>query len=214
MDANTNMDNVPTVTIASQTVNCPVTIDDLKAQLRFDTDAEDSLMATYIRVAAEYLERIAGIAILQRSYTQAFRHFSGSMAGLFSFQGISMIHGNEVMLLRYPISSIDSVNYRYVDGTEKVLDSTTYFLTTSKPARMCLRYGKCWPQTDMTPDSVRVNFTAGYTPATLPPELKQCIVFIAAHFFENRTPFLQISNMCEVPLTLRALIDSIRVFYW
>jgi len=214
MDGNSYIDNVPTVTIGSSGGSYPVSISDLRSQLRYDTTSEDSLMTLYIQVASEYLERITGLAIIQRSYTQSFRNFAGNVTGLFNFQGLSLFRGNEVMLLRYPVISISSVNYRYVDGSEQVLPPAVYFLTTSKPPRMCLRYGQCWPLTDMTPDSVRVNFTAGYTSASIPPELKQAILFTAAHFFENRTPFLQISSMSEVPLTLRALIDSLRVFYW
>ena len=213
MDVGSYIDDCPTLTITSQNPACAVTVDQLKAQLRYDADSEDSLMATYIRATTEYIERISGHAVLSRSYTQSFRCFAAGLTGLFNIQGFSILQGSEIELLRYPVATIDSVLYRDPAGNEQMLNPSVYALSQSKPSRLRLKVGQAYPMTDMSADSVRVNFTAGYTQATIPPELQQAIIFLSAHFFENRTPFIQITGLTEVPLTLKALIDSVKVFF-
>ena len=213
MDVGTYIDDRPTLTVTSQNPGCAVTVAQLKAQLRYDASGEDSLMATYIRATSEYIERISGHAILSRTYTQSFRCFAAGLTSLFNIQGFSIVQGSEIELLRYPVATINSVLYRDPSGAEQTLSPSVYALAQSKPSRLRLQVGQCYPMTDMSADSVRVNFTAGYTQATIPPELQQAIIFLSAHFFENRTPFIQISGMTEVPLTLKALIDSVKVFF-
>ncbi|MDO9125489.1 MAG: head-tail connector protein, partial [Parvibaculum sp.] len=77
-----------------------------------------------------------------------------------------------------------------------------------EPPRVAAKRGQAWPMPATRLAGIAVDFTAGYgAAAAVPAPLKQAVLLLAAHWFENREP---LGNGVELPLTVSALVARYR----
>ena len=172
----------------------PVTVDELKAHLRVTTDEEDATLASYITAAREYIERQTG-----RALGEQVRETSAD----------AFPRGNSIPLGFAPVVSIESVKYIDPDGVEQTLTEDSYLEDTrSEPGHLVLAPGKSWPIAAQIPSSVRIGYKCGIQASAT---MKQAVLFLAAHWAEQRVP-VNIGNIVnDIPHSLDALIWSNRV---
>jgi uncharacterized phiE125 gp8 family phage protein len=182
----------------------PVSLDEMRAHLRVDYDDEDALIRGYISAARQRLEKRCGRAFVQQTWELQTCEFEDSFE-----------------IPKPPTVSITSVTYLDRDQVEQTVGSANYALVNGGDwASSLILVGSAWPS-DLAerPDAVRIRFVAGWAPdgvvdpvtdpddyvANVPFDVKQAILFMAAHLYENRqsvalTPVRQ--EIQEVPSTV------------
>ncbi len=97
--------------------------------------------------------------------------------------------GDELLTLEVgPVVSVESIAYRDADSADQALASTAYRVgLVATPARIQMKAGNPWPETDGELEAVAVTFVAGYGEASaVPGPIKEAIIRLVDHNF-NRT---------------------------
>lgn len=173
----------------------PLFIDDVKKQLRIDVsqNEEDDYLQQLIYAARHYAERRTGRALITQSWTLKLPKFC-----------------EEIELPKPPLRSVTSITYKDSDGASQTLSSSVYQVdTASQPGRIKLAYGQIWPSVrENDYDSVAILFSAGYggDPDSVPNEIRQAMLLLVAHWFENREP-VNIGNITSaLPFGVEAVL--------
>ncbi|GGB50966.1 hypothetical protein GCM10011316_23790 [Roseibium aquae] len=174
----------------------PVSLSEMKAQLRLVSDAEDGLVTGLIASARQYVERTTRRALI----TQGWRLYLDNWPP-----------GRVVRLPLAPVRSIGQILVFGEDGTGHVLPGDAYTLDrSSDPARLRVRPG-AGPSTGALM-GVEIDFTAGYGDGAsdVPADLRQAIRLLAAHWFEHREAGTE-TVQGSLPFGLDRLLASARV---
>lgn len=149
----------------------PITLAEAKLQCRVDGTDEDTLLATYINAARDYIENMSGIVCGTATRVQYFDMFA-----------------ERLPLYRAPVNSITSVYYIASDGTDTMLAADQYRLrqrygvATLQPA-----YGVTWPDTECVDGAVKVTISAGYASNSVTPDaIRTAALMLVAHWYDNR----------------------------
>ena len=122
----------------------------------------------------------------------------------------------------YPIEPprpklITVTTLKYVDtaGTQQIWDSSNYTVDIqSIPGRIYPVFGVIWPTPRAQRNAVEVIYTAGYgtTRADTPETVKQAMLLLLAHWFENREEIVLTGKPETLPQAAEALLMIDRVF--
>jgi uncharacterized phiE125 gp8 family phage protein len=196
--------------ITSQPAEEPVTLAEAKAHLRVDDTADDALVNALIVAARQQVEGWTNRALV----TQDWELSSDSFPRFCDNQWIFDERATECDTIRLPLGNLDedTVEITYVDvtGVTRTLAPSLYQIdAASEPARLIPAYASYWPIVRCPQlNAVTVAFTAGYgTAADVPQSIKQAILLLIGHLYENRT------ETAEMPKAVGALLDPYRLFY-
>jgi uncharacterized phiE125 gp8 family phage protein len=108
---------------------------------------------------------------------------------------------------------------RYVDpsGATLTLDPSQYQVVTGAPGFVLPAYGLSWPATRYQPESVTIDFTAGYgdTAGDVPNVAKSAISLLLGHLYENREATVTSSiGLREAPLGVKTLVSLLDWGYY
>lgn len=166
----------------------PIDLATAKNHLRVLYTDEDTLIENLITVAREYTERKAGVSLL----TQTWQLYLDRWPRLDRFESWPwMAPPGTILLPRYPVQSVTSIQWFGTDGSTNTVASTDYVLdAASRIARIVPAATKSWPSTPalVPQNGVIVTFTAGYgaTQTSLPPTLRQAMLLLLGHWYGNR----------------------------
>jgi uncharacterized phiE125 gp8 family phage protein len=151
----------------------PVTVGDVKAQCRVDSDDDDATIADMIAAAVSHLDGYAGIlgrCMVTQTWSQSFDEFPDGY------------------VIRLPFPNVSAVTVTYRDADDASQTFTGYRLATDAGGSiLMLNDGATWPDTTDRPDAVTVQMTAGYGAATaVPPVLRHAVKTLAAAMYEGR----------------------------
>lgn len=150
----------------------PVTLAEAKAHLNETRSSEDELIERLITIATESLQQQHWTQFVDAVFGQSFDQFD-----------------DVLWLARNPVNLVSTVKYHDTDGTLTTLDSSLW-TQESRHGRGLVRpaYNQTWPSgVRAFPDSVNVNFTAGYGAQTQVPEsIKQAILLMVADLYMFR----------------------------
>jgi uncharacterized phiE125 gp8 family phage protein len=173
----------------------PVTLTEAKLHLREDGTDQDSLIEGLITAAREYVESTGRLLMpcVVRQYFDCFPE------------------GDYLRLSPLPIRSIASVGYLDSDGdTQAITDYTADVV--SEPARL-QEPETGWPVTDDVVNAAWVDINAGYTSASaVPRALKQAILLLVGHWYENRESVVVGTTTAELPLAVETLMRRWAVY--
>ena len=174
----------------------PVTVDEAKTHMRVDIDDDDDLIGVLVGAAREYAETVLNRRLLTETKTQYFDAFA-----------------NEMELKKPPLQSVTGISYVDTDGDDQDLDEDTYDVDINvEPRVIRLAYDQSWPDIRNTPNAVTVTYVAGYGDATdVPDSIKQMILMLVAHWYENREASLVGTSITPVPLAVESLMWANRV---
>ena len=177
----------------------PVTLDEAKLHLKVDTGTtEDALITGLIYAAQEFVENYCRTRLtttVEELYLDQFP---------FEYS---------VNMSKWPISAITSVNYLDVNGVAQVLDSTAWRPDiVSKPGRVCLEYARYWPIVRWVDNAVWVRYSVGFgaTAATIPYGLKQALLLLVGHLYQNRSDVLINTHVENLPNGAKWIMDQYR----
>jgi hypothetical protein len=197
----------------------PVTLAQAKSQLRVDFADDDLLIGMYIQAAREYAENYTGRAFIQQTWRLSLDNFPyykdahiNMRNGLFNG---AYLHCMAINLPRPKLMSVSSITYLDGTGTPQTLDPSLYVVDTDvEPARIVPKRNTFWPYPQIfQPNAVQVTYVAGYgtDASTVPAQVQIAILMLTAHFYANREATSQGVTVSNVPLSVNALLDTVRL---
>lgn len=175
----------------------PVALSDARAHLRLDATEEDVLLGSLLTAARMAIEAATRRAFLSQSWRLTLDDWPTQPV--------------EIPLA--PVLTIDAVKVATIGGSMLTIDPAFYEVdAASTPPRLAAKRGQAWPMPATRLAGIAIDFTAGYAAAAdVPDPLKQAILMLAAHWFENRTP-VSFGAGAEIPAMVAALIAPYRRF--
>jgi hypothetical protein len=200
----------------------PITLAGVKAHLRLDTTADDTLIeSTIIPGVRDFAERHTGTVIPLRTFRAIFdtvnkARFSPELFewwdGVREGAIVSTDMLRELELPLPPLVSIESVTTTNSAGETSAYASENYYADIySEPGKLILKQGRFWPSDLRKDNCVTVDFTAGYANGSIPPMLKIALMQIAAHWYENRELFEVGTILARVPVSALSILDRFKV---
>lgn len=171
----------------------PVTLAEIKAHSVVDFVDDDALLDIYARTARERVEKDTGICLIDQVWLQGLECFE-----------------DEIKLLKTPNATVVSIKYLDADGAEQTLATEDYAVGERfGVTRICPAYGKSWPAIRAGLNAITIEFTAGFGEDgnAVPALLKQAIMVMAEHLYENRGVVSPV-NLAPVPESYASLIAS------
>ena len=175
----------------------PVTLEEAKAHLRIDGADEDNFISSLITAAREYAEGFQRRAYITQTWELWLDNWPDK---------------NYISIPLPPLQTVTSVKY-FDAGTEYTLSESDYFVDDkTEPGRVILAHGRSWPSVRLRPaNGVAVQFTAGYDEAKIPQRVKQAILLLIGHWYENREASISGTINREIEFTVNALLWQDRV---
>lgn len=165
----------------------PVTATEAKANGRIDHTEEDTLITSLIAAATAHAEKMTGLAFVSQTWELVLDEFPEG----------------EITVDLGPITSVTSIKYLDADGVEQTMDAADYVVdTASLSGRISAPDG--WPTAQETLNAVRVRFVTG---AGAPEDVKQAILLLTEHWYENRAAVVTGTISTSLPLTAEALLS-------
>lgn len=190
------------------------------------------LLQTFIEAASDEVESLSATACLIEQVKETYDFFPGQQdpRTLLNYQlGYSYDWApwwwygfqtkDSIELVRRPILQptpspvVDNVVIQYndADGVLQTMDPSTYTVVCNK---ICLNVGNWWPITDRRQDCIQIYYFAGYDdsdPTKVPSRLRLAIMFLAAHYWDNRA-IATIEPTSETYMTLMSLLQAFRSY--
>ncbi len=155
--------------ITTEPTSYPLTVAELKENLRVVSDHENRLIDGFLKAASRKVH-----ADTQRSLVDTVYE-------------ITLNRLARVIPLQYPPTISVKVFYRDDQDAEQEVDSNIYYLDVySLPARLVLKSGSSWPETSRAEGGYRVEWHGGYLLEDLPSDLRDAVMVLASYRFRNR----------------------------
>lgn len=184
------------LTLVTAPTQDPVTVYEAKNNSRITWPDEDSLIEALIEAATAHLDGRDGI--LARAL----------MTQVWDYTLPCFPSDDHILLPLAPVQTAGlAITYKDVNGGEQTFAAQNYVLSGDRDWRpkIHLAAGASWPGTQNVADAVKVRATYGYT--LVPIQIRQAIILLTAHWYENREP-VNIGNITtELPLSVRALLE-------
>jgi uncharacterized phiE125 gp8 family phage protein len=154
----------------------PVSVAQVKANAQVPHDDDDQLLNDQIIPSAvAFIENLGRVSLITQ--TRKVTHD-------FSFP--------EIIETRWPLQSVVSVTYLDADYATQTIASTDYrALTAGKPGRVAAKSATPWPTPVAEKEVAIATYKSGFgdTPASVPPEWKHPVIFLAGYWWEHRESY-------------------------
>ena len=154
----------------------PLSLAEAKAHLRIDQTLEDALIQSLIITSRLHIEAALGLALITQSWLFFVDRWPKAQ--------------RLVMPIR-PIQAVASVRLWNIDGTSVTLPPSAFFLDgQGLPARLVWQGSSPLADPGRTVNGIEVAFTAGFgaAPTDVPATIRQALLLLVAHWYENREP--------------------------
>jgi len=171
----------------------PISLDEAKAHLRVDIDADDGLIGGLIAAARERCEDEARRSFVERSMRVQVHQW---------------VPTNALLLPQRPALSVTAVRVYDWENVAHVVPTADYWLGDDDRVR--LTEGSGWPDVTVRPAlGYEVEYVAGYGDATaVPQKYKQAVLLTVGHWYENREEVVigQGYSSLQIPLGAASLL--------
>ena len=165
-----------------------LTLTEIKQALKIDYTTDDQELLRIKEAVEDYVSHYTGLSLCQDDKTQYLSYF---------------------MKTRFesnPVLSVSSVKYTNTNGVLTTMSADDWFLIYSEAPSVYINF-RSFPSVKEGTE-VMVNYRVGY--GQLPPVLKQAIIGLIGHFYNNpesATPVV----LSETPLSTRFILDMMKV---
>ncbi|BBB29372.1 head-tail connector protein [Neptunomonas japonica] len=189
---------MPIITLEPATTE-PVTLEEVRAQCRIDGDItdENTLLQGLISTAREYCENHTG-----RHFAAKTLHYIGNWCA------------NKIELTPN-LKTVSFIQYRDHNNEQQSFPDTKYYVDSVSLVGAVIPLST-WPSTYPThPQPVTIEFEVGDTDesgnSSCPYGVKQAILLLVAHWYENRSAVAFSGTSKEVEYSVSALLSPYRV---
>jgi len=149
----------------------PVSLEEVKAFNRIDSNDEDTLIQSFIEGSRQKLEDYLGKALIKQLITVTFDEWVTDV----------------IELPRPPLLSVVSIVTIDEDSVETIYASSNYFVVPESSS-VVIKQGSTWPVADRSYSGYRIYFYAGYgeTAKSVPAKLRLAIMEWSALWYESR----------------------------
>lgn len=169
----------------------PVSLSEVKAHLRVDSSADDTLLGVYTKAAIAALDGWDG-SLKRAIVSQTWR------------QGVASWPADRVLRLPLgPVSAVSSVLYAPLDGSADVTVNASLYQVQSDAFGPLVRFTSDFtvPALADRLDAVRVQFVTGYADAAaVPAAIKAALLLMIGDLYENRQTVTTLRTMA-IPMS-------------
>ena len=191
------------IKIVTQPAVEPVTLDQVKVQLRIDpsdTSFDDDITAL-IAPARKWCEQYQNRAYITQTWERAMDQWPHICT-----TDPIWASSNYIKLPRAPLQSIESFTYTDCESTSTVWDSSNYIVDTIAEPGQVVPVSS-WPNVTLQKvNGINIRYVAGYgdDPEDVPADIRQAIIILIAYWFEN-------GSNCAPPQAVYSLLDLERI---
>jgi uncharacterized phiE125 gp8 family phage protein len=172
----------------------PISLAEAKAHSRVDVADDDALILGYIRSATQAAEALLNRSLITRTLKYSLDAWCDVIA-----------------LPMPPALSVTSIKYDDDAGAEQTLATSVYEVSVARQPALVIRApSQSWPSLDSGTalDRVRIEYQAGYgpDPTDVPEQIRQGILFLAAHLYQERQPVVVGAAVNAIPMTAEHLL--------
>ena len=160
-----------------------------------DDGGEDAVLEVYLRAAMAAIEARLGRALLARPFAWTVSRWREEAS-----QGLPVA----------PVVSVEAIRLRAADGGETEVEAEAWsVLRDAQRPRLVGRFGRALPRIPRGGEA-EVRFTAGYGAGweEVPADLRQAVLLLAAHFYENRSESGAVAG--TMPFGVLVLLEAYR----
>lgn len=164
-----------------------LTLTQIKQALKIDYTTDDQELLRIKEAVESYVSEYTGLSLCQEDKTQYLSYF---------------------MKTRFesnPVLSVSSVKYTDTTGNLQTMNPDDWFLIYSEAPSIYINFRAFPSLKDGT--EVQVNYRVGY--AQLPPVLKQAMIGLIGHFYNNPESASPVA-LSEVPLSTKFILDMMK----
>lgn len=175
----------------------PVTLDMAKKHCRVEHNLEDDLIQAYIIAAREQAEHRTGRAFVEQTLELALDSFPA----------------NAIELPLSPAIDVLSVKYIDLESNEITISDSNYVLDNYGLRNFLVpKINYAWPQALKMPNSVKIQYNAGFgNAAAVPQTVKSWILMAVGAFYEHRE-LIAHNQTYELPDDFcKALLNPVKV---
>lgn len=169
----------------------------------------------HLLVADEEQVYVEGLIAAASAWIDGPAGWLGRAIGLQTLELVDCGFGNDRLPFP-PLVTVESITYLGTDGVDhEMVEGEFKQLLNGSIAPLA---GQSWPAVGSSPEAVRVRYTAGYPdvgdpPAsTVPAAIKQAILLLVGHWYENRESVVTGTIATTLPLAAEALLSTYRVW--
>ncbi|WP_143159015.1 head-tail connector protein [Desulfosporosinus lacus] len=177
----------------------PVSLPVARAHLRLDTNDDDAYVNSLIIAAREYCETYQNRAYITQTWEMALPSFP--------LRTITIPKGR--------LQTIEQIFYKNAAGIVTTLIPEIDYVVSHRGilGRVCPPFGKAFPYEHLYPlDPVVVRFMCGYgdTSETVPARVKQAMLLLIGHWYENRMAVSELRTG-EISFAVAALLSQEKI---
>lgn len=176
----------------------PITLAEVKEQLRIDHSDENSIITRLIAAATAFTDAhgALGHAMITQTWAQWVQPHPTQTVGL----------------LMGPVQSVLAVKYYDADNTLQTDTLSNYEVVgTGFQKSIGPKAGFNWPVTYDRPDAIRIEYTAGYgdSPSDVPHTIRHAMLMLVGHWYDNREDATR-DRLENVPFGFESMIGMHR----
>lgn len=141
----------------------PIDLAEAKLHLRYAANDQDALILAAIAGVRAQAETLTNKQLVACRWKQVLDSFPGYSTTFAPYGRTFSLPGNAILLRRFPVLQVVSIQYLDMEGATQTVDPSTYTVDYStEPVRITPVFGEIWPIPLPQIGSVWITFDAGY----------------------------------------------------